>query len=314
MIQWKPLLFATGLMLGTALTTRAQESEGVDFETALKKAGINNKYKMLLYQFKASAEDQKNYPPVRDFGRRDLREYGDLRNLRSGYWVYVRPHWYVWRDQTSENPPKRNWGPEQVEGEPNTKMAGDIATAWASQTQDGQNEWLLCEYEQVVVPSAVMVYQTFNPGAVYRVTAFKLDGTEVDVWKGKDPTPVGSGIGVSVFPLKVKFKTNRVRVYIKSRDVAGWNEIDAIGMRDKTKKVHWAKSVAASSIYGVTAANVPVPPPAVPNPNAVNEQVQELKAEVKRLKRDLAEMKIALEDIKRLLQNKNKNRDPEKDQ
>ena len=37
--------------------------------------------------------------------------------------------------------------------------------------------------------------------------------------------------GVSAIPLKVKFKVSKVKIYIDSPSVSGWNEIDAIGLR-----------------------------------------------------------------------------------
>ncbi len=82
-------------------------------------------------------------------------------------------------------------------------MAGDIVTAWASRTPDGQDEWLLMEYAEPVVPRAVVVHETYNPGALVRVSVYKLDGTEVEDWKGKDPTSTEEAKGVSVIPIKV---------------------------------------------------------------------------------------------------------------
>ncbi|HTI52276.1 MAG TPA: hypothetical protein VL475_15040, partial [Planctomycetaceae bacterium] len=43
----------------------------------------------------------------------------------------------------SDDLAKRAWGPEQVVGPPDTPQAGDIATAWASQTEDDRLEWLI---------------------------------------------------------------------------------------------------------------------------------------------------------------------------
>src|SRR5688572_23368792 len=36
----------------------------------------------------------------------------------------------------------RPWGPEQATGKPDTPWNGDIKTAWASETQDDEDEWL----------------------------------------------------------------------------------------------------------------------------------------------------------------------------
>ena len=96
----------------------------------------------------------------------------------------------------------------------------------------------MLEYDEFVAPTAVLVHETYNPGALVRVTVFKLDGDEVEVWKGKDPTPAGSARGESEVTFQVSFKTNRVKIYIDSPGVPGWNEIDAVGLRNKAKKTH----------------------------------------------------------------------------
>ena len=47
-------------------------------------------------------------------------------------------------------------------------------------------------------------------------------------------------MGLSEIPIRTDFKTNRVKIYLDSPSVPGWNEIDAVGLRDKAKKTHWA--------------------------------------------------------------------------
>ncbi len=128
-------------------------------------------------------------------------------------------------------------------------MAGDIQTAWASQSQDDQDEWLMLEYAEPITPKAVLVYETYNPGALVRVTAFKADGQEIELWKGKDPTAASADMGISEIPVKADFKTSRIKVYFASKDVPGWNEIDAVGVRDGEKKMHWAIAAEASSTF-----------------------------------------------------------------
>jgi hypothetical protein len=251
-------------------------------EKALKKARVNGKYEMLLRQFKVP-KDYERYADFRDCGPKEATDYAGITGLPKGHWVYVYPYWYIWRDLASAPKPNRPWGPEQATGPPNTHQAGDIQTAWASRTPDDQDEWLLLEYAEPVVAEAVLVFETFNPGALNKVSVFKLDGEQVEVWKGKDPTPVNSGMGTSTIPFRVPFKTNRVKIYLDSKNVPGWNEIDAVGLRDTAGKTHWAVAADASSTYADTggmqpAVGVPVrirvvpampvaPPAAVPLPN-----------------------------------------------
>lgn len=234
--------------------------KALPLEKSLRKARVNDKYAMLLRQINVPA-DAARYADFRDLGLRNVTSYAGFTDLPKGHWVYVYPYWYIWRDLAAAPKMKRPWGPEQATGPPDTHQAGDIQTAWASRTPDDQDEWLLLEYAEPIVAEAVLVYETYNPGALNRVTVFRLNGEEVEVWKGKDPTPRNSGMGTSEIKFRVPFKTNRVRIYLESKKVPGWNEIDAVGLRDSAGKVHWAVSADASSTYAQDALGVfPVAP------------------------------------------------------
>ena len=247
-------LLGAGLWLVATMRAEPGRPSG-NLEELLKKAAVNGKYRMLLAQIKVDNEKDGDFI---DLGKQTRTEYAGHKDLPKGYWVYAKPYWYIWRDLSSVQRPKRAWGPEQATGEPDTNMAGDIQTAWASQSQDDQDEWLMMEYAEAVIPTAVLVHETYNPGALVRVTAFKLDGTEVELWKGQDPTGTDAEMGVSEIPVKVDFKTNRIRIHIASKDVPGWNEIDAVGIRDKDKKIHWAVSADASTTYAQPFETIPL--------------------------------------------------------
>jgi hypothetical protein len=149
----------------------------------------------------------------------------------------------------SQNP-ETGWGVSQVIGPPNTSGFSDIRTAWASATQDNQKEWLELEYEKSVVPTAILVHETHNPGAVTKVTHVPRWGKERVLWEGADPTPAAAAGGVSRLPVSGGIRTGRIKVYIDSPAVAGWNEIDAVGIEYGEGKVMWATSARASSAYG----------------------------------------------------------------
>lgn len=145
----------------------------------------------------------------------------------------------------------QSWGIEQVTGPPNTRTYGDQPTAWASQTQDGQPEWIEVQYAQSVKPFEIVVYETYNPGAITKVTAFDQFGNEGILWEGLDPSPPKPSIGVSTFKVKPSFATDRVRIYLASDKFPGWNEIDAIGLKyGWMGRTIWANKAQSSSIYG----------------------------------------------------------------
>lgn len=213
--------------------------------------------------------------------------------------------------QSATTPP-RPWGEEQATGEPNTTEAGDRPTAWASTTPDDQDEWLELDYAEPVEPVMVMVYETYNPGALCKISAYTATGMDAELWSGNDPTKTADGIGVSEIKIRTKLKTKRIRLHFKSKDVPGWNEIDAVGLKDAAGKVHWAVAARASSTYATVATGatyalgggvlaVPMPeifapteitPPAI---DPRDERVDRLEREVRELRKAVEELKAALE-------------------
>jgi hypothetical protein len=104
------------------------------------------------------------------------------------------------------------------------------------------------------VPARIDIYETFNPGAVTAVSVFTPEGREQTVWQGVDPTPVTSDRGTSRIPVQVGFKTQRVKIYINSPAVPGWNEIDAVGLVDGSNKTQWASAAQASTTYAAASS------------------------------------------------------------
>lgn len=190
---------------------------------------------------------------------------------------------------------KRAWGPEQAVGAPDTAGAGDIQTAWASLTQDGQKEWLICEYAEPVLATAIVVHETYNPGSLEKVSVFDQEGQEQEVWTGTDPTPRTAARGVSIIPIKTKFNIQKIKLYFDSPAVPGWNEIDAVGLRSKDDNMQWAAKTIASTTYAEQTAE-PVPPMVI----VPLDQLQKLQQDVDALKKDLERMKQMEADLKEL--------------
>jgi hypothetical protein len=308
-----------------AVEKKLNQLRNVPLQKNLRKARRDGKYEMLLRQIYAPA-DREKYSDFYDLGRNKLKDVAGplFKDVPDGYWVYVYPYWYIWHDLAGQRKQKRAWGTEQLIGPPDTPQAGDCQTAWASATQDGADEWLLLEYAEPVLPTKVMVYETYNPGALVRVTAFRLDGEEVELWKGKDPTPKGTDKGVSEIAVKTDFKTNRINLYIDSKNTPGWNEIDAVGLRDAAGETHWVTAAHASSTYaeqgGAGQGNViifqpvalpagavpmvPAPRPAAPAkmpapvavPNAKDQRIKQLEKENQELKDAIKKLEQRLGD------------------
>jgi hypothetical protein len=81
------------------------------------------------------------------------------------------------------------------------------------------------------------------------VTVREVSSNEHEIWAGKDPTPVGSGNGISKIKVKRAVRADRIRVYLRTSAIGSWTEVDAVAVQDPQGKIHWAKTGRASSTY-----------------------------------------------------------------
>jgi beta-lactamase regulating signal transducer with metallopeptidase domain len=152
----------------------------------------------------------------------------------------------------------RSWSAEQVTGPPNVDSHGDSGQAWAAKQADQTEEWIAVAFDEPRAAVAVIICESFNPGAVVGVDVGIADDNNAEpeirpVWTSHDyRSSESSGEKkVTVIPLSTnREKIQGVTVHIDERRVAGWNEIDAIGFVDADSGgVHWATEAVASSSY-----------------------------------------------------------------
>jgi len=147
----------------------------------------------------------------------------------------------------------RDWSAEQLTGPPDTPIAGDLPTAWASREQDMGEVWLELDYPESVVPERLRIHETFHPGAVARVYA--MDGDHpadpntvwVEVWRGE--APAAEAPTWFEVPLRGTFRTRTIRIIVDTSRVPGWNEIDAVELTGDGR-AYWALAARAGSSYG----------------------------------------------------------------
>lgn len=145
--------------------------------------------------------------------------------------------------------PKRSWGHEQATGAPDTRQAGDIPTAWASKNPDGGVEWLELDYERAVGVDSIRVIESHNPGAISKVAVIRPDGGEETVWEGNLADSARNELLQSDFKVPRYVEGQKVRVYVDTGRVPGWNEIDAVQLVGKDGTQQWAVGSTASSSY-----------------------------------------------------------------
>jgi hypothetical protein len=142
----------------------------------------------------------------------------------------------------------RAWGPEQAVGAPDTMTAGDHRTAWAPANSDGGVEWLEAEFAKLSDLSQVVVRQTSNPGGITKVVAITETGAEVPIWQGEDPSR-GQKLADTPFSVPPGVNARKVKIFVDTSKMPGWEEIDAIKVVGRDGSQQWANSVNASSTY-----------------------------------------------------------------
>lgn len=118
----------------------------------------------------------------------------------------------------------------RVLGEPDVyPQYGDLPAAWASRATDAGEEWIEVRFAAPVTATSVLWAETLNPGAVVRVDDLTTPSAPVVIWEGTEP-PAGVGAVVAEVTLAAPRTISALRLVLDTRRVAGWNEIDAIGL------------------------------------------------------------------------------------
>ncbi len=137
-------------------------------------------------------------------------------------------------EYTLSGPPQ--WYAIQALGLPDTYPDyGDLPTSWASLHEDEVKESITLHYATPAAIDFVQVFETFNPGALYRVSVKNPNtGNFVLVWSAPAvPAPQAARVYTARFPYP-GFLVDQVQLEFDSPAVPGWNEIDAVGIGTQT--------------------------------------------------------------------------------
>ncbi|MBI4615264.1 MAG: DUF4200 domain-containing protein [Planctomycetes bacterium] len=172
------------------------------------------------------------------------------------------------------------WSAIKATGEPDTPVAGDHPTAWASREADGGVETLELEFRHAVVPVRIRVHESFNPGAVVRIEAQAGENAPLVLWEGKDATAAPLGV-LDVELAPAPGPVRKIRLVLDTRLVAGWNEIDAVDL---------VGGIAPASRDSTVS---PVPA----REEAVREAVEARRLEIERLRTEIERLEKEIHEL-----------------
>lgn len=124
------------------------------------------------------------------------------------------------------------WPSSNVVGPSNTyPNYGDLKTAWAPSKSTGTKEFLELQFEKKVLITGIEIYETYNPGAVVKVSAKKPDNTWEELYTGpmqQKLLPQQSRVFSPI--LKQGFVSDSIRLDMDCVDSASYSEIDAVNL------------------------------------------------------------------------------------
>ncbi len=149
-----------------------------------------------------------------------------------------------------------SWSADQAIGPPDCIGPGDATEAWASQTADGQMEWLELSYLQSVCPTSIEVYENFCPGAVVKATAFDYRGLEHVIWEGTDPLSITGQTGIAKLrSYPVRALTEFAFTWTHQRSEGGMKSMLSACATDGGGNLQWANRATASSTWSARGYN-----------------------------------------------------------
>ncbi|CAF0750487.1 unnamed protein product [Adineta steineri] len=122
------------------------------------------------------------------------------------------------------------WSANQIIGPPKVyPRYGDLNGAWA-QGHRAADEYIIVEFERAVFPDQIDIYETYNPGAVVKVSARNgNDNDWITVWETPSPhTEAHSRIFTVPCSNISSREINQIRLDVNCTAAGSWCEIDCI--------------------------------------------------------------------------------------
>lgn len=174
-------------------------------------------------------------------------------------------------ERSSQYTPTK-WNAQRALGPPDVHPERtDHPRAWASQEKDRGPEWITVRFPGASEARAVVLVETLHPGAVARVDDVTDPDEPVELWRTPRSPVVAPG-HVLLLELATPRPITTLRVLLDTARVAGWNEIDAVGLltEDVPEATEPPPSPTArrapevhETLTGATAAASPALPAAV---------------------------------------------------
>ncbi|MDQ6476920.1 OmpA family protein [Dyadobacter sp. LHD-138] len=147
---------------------------------------------------------------------------------------------------------------KQILGEP-SKLPdfGNSPCAWSPATPDGRNEeWIKVGFEKSIALKQVAIAENFNPGSVTRVYAYNETGKEFLIYDEKASPLAVKGRMLHIFTNQANLIANAIKIILDPSKIAGFNQIDAIGISSAAEPIEALINVSPSVLKEVKKENL----------------------------------------------------------
>lgn len=127
------------------------------------------------------------------------------------------------------------YAPQQILGKPSIVPNKKSAyCSWIPATENGGIEYIAVSFKKAIVPRQVVVFETYNMGAIKEVWVYPSESLENGTQIYDNPTPQPKEVAepLHVFPQNLNQKVKSVKVVLDTKAVPGFNVIDAIGISE----------------------------------------------------------------------------------
>lgn len=176
--------------------------------------------------------------------------------------VYTKTNIY-WADtvftaSSQFNPNIAEYSARQALGAPSVMPDFGISScAWSPYSSRTKYEWIELGFNKNILPKQIAVYENCNPGAIYKITAYSLDGKEAVVFSNPRPEPnFVIGKILYIFNPKIDFNVSRLRIDINLSLYSDAYQIDAVAVSDGLDSIKFNINQPKDLIFESEAENL----------------------------------------------------------
>lgn len=129
----------------------------------------------------------------------------------------------------------KRFSANQILGEPSVMYDfGFSNCAWTPKNPDSpKEEWIKVSFRQPAYVQQISISENFNPGTISKILLYDSAGFEHLVYNTFSNTPIDEkGRLFNVFISRTKFRVFSLKLILRTNEIPGWNQIDAIGISD----------------------------------------------------------------------------------